>query len=125
MKRVVIAGLLAVLAGQTAIAQSSAISSLGLRPCSAVVSGIRDRQLVAAEYRAWVFGFLSGLNASRLHSDQKPFALTDEDAHWQWIVRRCEANPETTLFGSAVGLWNELMAGRNPALARPFFPTSK
>jgi len=109
----------------SAAAQAGVVSSLGSRSCSAVVASSRDGRSAAEQYRQWLLGFLSGLNASRLRSHETPFNLTDEDAHWQWIVRRCDANPQMTLFGAATALWNELLEGRSPALARPFFPTSE
>jgi hypothetical protein len=76
-------------------------------------------------YRQWLFGFLSGLNASRLRSHEKPFDLMDEDAQWRWVVGICQTKPQMTLFAAAAGLWNQLEAGRPPRPAQPFFPTSE
>ena len=110
----------------SASGQTAVVSSLGSRSCADVVSSPRDGDLGTEHYSQWLFGFLSGLNASRLRSHEKPFDLMDfEDADWQWVVRTCERNPQMTLFAAAAGLWNQLEAGRPPAPAQPFFPTSE
>ena len=125
MKLTTFAVLAAFVLQWSASGQTSAVSPLGSLSCAAVVSSANDANLGTEPYRQWLFGFLSGLNASRLRSHEKPFDLMDEDTDWQWVVRTCERNPQMTLFAAAAGLWNLLEAGRSPRPAQPFFPTSE